>query len=89
MERSHDLLEGGANIPVTSENKESYLELYAQFLLVGAVSRQMDHFKQGFLRVMSGAASISLFRCMVTDFGIVRDIFCLCSSGVGPPWLVR
>ncbi|CAM9972017.1 unnamed protein product [Ectocarpus sp. 12 AP-2014] len=62
MERSHDLVEGGANIPVTSENKESYVELYAQFLLVGAVSRQMDHFKQGFLRVMSGAASISLFR---------------------------
>ncbi|CAB1107056.1 unnamed protein product [Ectocarpus sp. CCAP 1310/34] len=61
MERSHDLVEGGANIPVTSENKESYVELYAQFLLVGAVSRQMDHFKQGFLRVMSGAASISLF----------------------------
>ncbi|CAM9468222.1 unnamed protein product [Ectocarpus fasciculatus] len=62
MERSHDLLEGGADIPVTSENKEGYVELYAQFLLVGAVSRQMDHFKQGFLRVMSGAASISLFR---------------------------
>ncbi|CAM9338819.1 unnamed protein product [Ectocarpus sp. 4 AP-2014] len=62
MERTHDLVKGGANIPVTSENKESYVELYAQFLLVGAVSRQMDHFKQGFLRVMSGAASISLFR---------------------------
>ncbi|CAN0164002.1 unnamed protein product, partial [Hapterophycus canaliculatus] len=53
---------GGADIPVTAENKEEYVELYAQFLLMSAVSRQFEHFKQGFLRVMSGASSISLLR---------------------------
>ncbi|CAM9423866.1 unnamed protein product [Scytosiphon promiscuus] len=62
MERSHDLLEGGADIPVTADNKEEYLELYAQFLLMNAVSRQFDRFKQGFLRVMSGASTMSLLR---------------------------
>lgn len=62
MERSHDLLEGGADIPVTAENKEGYVELYANFLLSDAVSRQFDRFKQGFLRVMSGASSIALLR---------------------------
>lgn len=62
MERSHDLLEGGADIPVTADNKDEYVELYAKFLLSDAVSRQFDRFKQGFLRVMSGASSISLLR---------------------------
>lgn len=62
MERSHNLMEGGADIPVTADNKEEYVELYANFLLSEAVSRQFDRFKQGFLRVMSGASSIALLR---------------------------
>lgn len=62
MERSHDLLGGGADVPVRADNKEEYVELYANFLLSDAVSRQFDRFKQGFLRVMSGASTISLLR---------------------------
>ena len=62
VQRTHDLKENGANIPVTAYNKKEYVERYANFLLVESVSHQFAHFKQGFMRVMSGAASISLLR---------------------------
>ncbi|CAM9600033.1 unnamed protein product [Choristocarpus tenellus] len=34
FQRSHDLKEGGGNQPVTSANKEEYIELYAKYVVV-------------------------------------------------------
>ncbi|CAN0139316.1 unnamed protein product, partial [Laminaria digitata] len=62
VQRTHDLKENGANIPVTASNKKEYVQRYANFLLVESVSHQFARFKQGFMRVMSGTASISLLR---------------------------
>ena len=62
VQRTHDLKENGANIPVTAANKDEYLELYAKFVLIKSVSLQFAHFERGFWRVMSGAASMSLLR---------------------------
>lgn len=69
VQRTHDLKENGENIPVTAANKEEYVELYAKFLLVDSVSRQFERFKQGFMRVMGGAASIALLR-----WGVMVDL---------------
>lgn len=60
--RSYDLKEGGENIPVTAENKEEYIELYAKFMLVDSVSQQFECFKQGFIRIMGNTSSVALFR---------------------------
>lgn len=62
MQRRHELKPGGASIPVTSTNREEYVELYARFLVVESVARQFEKFKQGFMRVMGGAPSMSLLR---------------------------
>ncbi|CAN0120978.1 unnamed protein product, partial [Laminaria digitata] len=67
VQRTHDLKENGADIPVTASNKKEYVERYANFLLVESVSPQFAHFKQGFMRVMSGSASISLLRAEELD----------------------
>lgn len=62
VQRTHELKAGGKDIPVTSANKEEYVELYAKFLLADSVSRQFEMFNRGFMRVMGGAYSISLLR---------------------------
>ena len=52
-----ELVEGGASIPVTGDNREEYARLYSTHVLVDAVSRQFERFRSGFLRVL-GASQV-------------------------------
>jgi ubiquitin-protein ligase E3 A len=56
-----ELLPDGANIDVTGENREDFVNRYVNWLLTDSVKRQFDEFHSGFKRVV-GAGSISLFR---------------------------
>ena len=55
-ERSVELKPGGANIPVTSDNREEYVVLYVKWLLVDSVERQYEHFERGVMRVLDGSS---------------------------------
>jgi len=56
QERKKELKEGGADIPVTSENKEEYVLLYVKWLLVDSVKTQYEEFERGFMQVMDGSS---------------------------------
>lgn len=60
-ERKVELKPGGADIPVTSFNKEEYVLLYVKWLLVDSIQPQWDAFKKGVLRIME-SSSLDLFR---------------------------
>ncbi|XP_076069408.1 E3 ubiquitin-protein ligase Nedd4 isoform X1 [Oratosquilla oratoria] len=45
---SHELKEGGTNVPVTNENKNEYIELVIQWRFVSRVHPQMEAFREGF-----------------------------------------
>jgi ubiquitin-protein ligase E3 A len=62
MERKKELKPGGANIPVTSDNKEEYVLLYVKWLLVDSVELQYREFERGFLQVMEGSSLDLLLR---------------------------
>lgn len=55
------LVPGGADRPVTNENRREYVDLYVRYVLDVSVSRQFEPFKRGFFMVCSGNA-LSLFR---------------------------
>jgi hypothetical protein len=55
------LLPGGSNMPVTSQNRGQFVDLYAGWLLSGSVAEQFAAFASGFHRVCGGPA-LSLFR---------------------------
>ncbi|XP_053604119.1 probable E3 ubiquitin-protein ligase HERC4 isoform X3 [Plodia interpunctella] len=57
----HPLKEDGVNLPVTSDNKNEYVELYVDFLLNKSVENQFKAFNQGFQKVCGGSI-IKLFR---------------------------
>lgn len=60
-ERKRDLKPGGADIPVTSENKEEYTLAYVKWVLVDSIAQQYDEFERGFMAVMKGS-SLDLLR---------------------------
>jgi hypothetical protein len=55
-ERRQELKPGGANIPVTSDNREEYVILYVKWHLVDSVRSQYDEFERGFIRVMEDSS---------------------------------
>lgn len=55
----HELLPDGDNIAVTSRNREKFAELYATWLLRGAVQTQLQAFAKGF-RLVAGGKCLSL-----------------------------
>ena len=59
--RESELVEGGANIPVTEANREEYVELYVQHILQHSIQSQLSAFYQGFHQVCGGPA-LALFR---------------------------
>ena len=59
--RTFELKPGGSNIPVTNENRQEYVDLYTQYLLVDSVKSQFDAISRGFLEV-AGGPSLKLFR---------------------------
>lgn len=61
LKKSHELIPNGANIPVTHENRELYVDKYVNWLLVQSVSSQFNEFLTGFSRVIS-PSMMSMFR---------------------------
>ena len=57
---THDLVEGGGDIPVTNDNVDEYIERYVAWTLQDSVAKQYEAFRKGFMRVCGGAA-IELF----------------------------
>mmetsp|Transcript_22215 Transcript_22215/g.33139 ORF Transcript_22215/g.33139 Transcript_22215/m.33139 type:complete len:286 (+) Transcript_22215:103-960(+) len=55
-QRKLELKPGGADIPVTSDNREEYVMLYVRWLLVESVRAQYDAFERGFMRVMDSSS---------------------------------
>ncbi|PYH44314.1 E3 ubiquitin protein ligase [Aspergillus saccharolyticus JOP 1030-1] len=55
------LCAGGEDRPVTNANRREFVDLYVQYLLDTAVTRQFEPFKRGFFTVCGGNA-LSLFR---------------------------
>ncbi|TPX48859.1 hypothetical protein SeMB42_g00833 [Synchytrium endobioticum] len=54
--RSFPLVDGGADILVTNENRRKYVDLYIRHLVGESVKRQFSAFKRGFLKVCGGDA---------------------------------
>jgi ubiquitin-protein ligase E3 A len=59
-ERRLELKPGGANIPVTAENREEYVLRYVRWVLVDSIQSQWDCFQSGLMRVMEDS-SLDLF----------------------------
>eukprot|EP01025_Chloroclados_australasicus_P013961 TRINITY_DN16532_c0_g1_i7.p1 TRINITY_DN16532_c0_g1~~TRINITY_DN16532_c0_g1_i7.p1 ORF type:complete len:1416 (+),score=180.93 TRINITY_DN16532_c0_g1_i7:478-4248(+) len=59
-----ELKPGGANIPVTSENRQEYVDLYTQFLLTDSIKPHFVAFSVGFKKVcdLSPQGVLSLLR---------------------------
>lgn len=45
------LKENGGNIPVTSDNKEEFVDLYIDFIFNKSIGKNFDQFYKGFYRV--------------------------------------
>ncbi|XP_054645601.1 ubiquitin-protein ligase E3A [Dunckerocampus dactyliophorus] len=58
----YDLKEEGEDIPVSKENRQEFVELYADYILNKGVERQFQAFKKGFLMVTSESPMKYLFR---------------------------
>ena len=56
MERRVELKPGGAEIPVTSDNKEEYVMLYVKWLLVDSIKAQYDNFERGVMQVLESSS---------------------------------
>jgi len=61
LKRTFELTPGGADIPVTSANRQEYVDMFVHWYLVDSVASQYREFAHGFARVMQGA-SVFLLR---------------------------
>lgn len=52
--QTYDLLPEGAELPVTPENRELFVDLYVKYLLHDSVQEQFEAFKEGFEDVCKG-----------------------------------
>lgn len=58
----HDLKEQGDQIPVSKDNRQEFVDLYAEYILNKSVDRQFRAFKKGFLMVTNESPMKYLFR---------------------------
>ncbi|XP_041647058.1 ubiquitin-protein ligase E3A isoform X2 [Cheilinus undulatus] len=58
----YDLKEQGEQIPVTKENRQEFVDLYAEYMLNKSVETQFKAFKKGFLMVTNESPLKYLFR---------------------------
>ncbi|CAH1798913.1 unnamed protein product [Owenia fusiformis] len=58
---SKELIPGGADIPVTNQNREKFVRIYSQYILEESISHQFEPFSRGFHKVC-GSEMLSLFR---------------------------
>lgn len=57
-----ELVPGGANIMVTNENRQAFVDLYVDYVLNKSIEKQFGAFRQGFYHVCGGnALSVSLW----------------------------
>jgi len=54
--QTHELVPGGADTPVTNENRHEYVRLHVQHMLVDAVREPFAAFQKGFLLLCDGVA---------------------------------
>eukprot|EP00873_Tetraselmis_striata_P041803 jgi/Tetstr1/462067/TSEL_007137.t1 len=59
--RTVELVPGGSSIPVTRDNRQQYVDLYAKWVLTDSISRHFSAFAEGFHQVCDGPA-LRLFR---------------------------
>ncbi|XP_072171197.1 ubiquitin-protein ligase E3A-like [Diadema setosum] len=59
---THDLKENGADIPVTTENRQEFVDLYANFILNKSIERQFRAFRRGFDMVTDESPLKTWFR---------------------------
>jgi len=59
-EQTLNLIPDGANIPVTSDNKEEYVLRYVRWVLVDSIQPQWDSFQTGLMQVLEDS-SLDLF----------------------------
>lgn len=45
---------GGSSVPVTTENREQYVQLYSEWLLETSIEQQFSAFARGFHMVVGG-----------------------------------
>ena len=60
-EKRIELKANGADIPITSSNKEEYALLYVRWLLVDSIKKQWEAFENGVMHVLDGS-SLDLLR---------------------------
>lgn len=53
-----ELIPNGAEVPVTEENRERFVEAYVHHLLVSSVAKQFDAFSSGFHKVTAEASKL-------------------------------
>jgi len=58
---THDLKEGGSEIPLTNENRQEYVDLYVQWYLKESIASQFDYFLRGF-RLLCDSPAFKMFR---------------------------
>lgn len=58
----HELKEGGENLPVTKDNREEYVRLYADWLLNESIAEQFSAFRHGFELVVVKSPLKYMFR---------------------------
>eukprot|EP00522_Entomoneis_paludosa_P008036 CAMPEP_0172451340 /NCGR_PEP_ID=MMETSP1065-20121228/9426_1 /TAXON_ID=265537 /ORGANISM="Amphiprora paludosa, Strain CCMP125" /LENGTH=1372 /DNA_ID=CAMNT_0013203291 /DNA_START=50 /DNA_END=4168 /DNA_ORIENTATION=- len=56
IERKVELKPGGADIPVTSQNREEYVMLYVKWLLVDSIHAQYEAFERGVMQVLESSS---------------------------------
>lgn len=52
----HELLSGGASVPVTARNRDRYVQLMVEWMLNGSIASEFAAFRRGFLAAAGGAA---------------------------------
>lgn len=57
-QRRVELVLLGADVPVTGQNREAFVQAYTKWLLVDSIATQFDQFKIGFNRVVSPASTV-------------------------------
>jgi hypothetical protein len=61
-EQNVELKPGGSNISVTSDNREEYVLLYVEWVLIDSIQEQWDAFEKGLMRIMEDSITMDLFR---------------------------
>lgn len=59
--KTHDLIPGGATVPVTAANRKRYVAAYLRWYLTESISAQFEAFYRGFANVAGGPA-LDIFR---------------------------